>query len=194
MISNRFKSRFSAFFKPLALLLRRIGVNANHLTLVGFLLSRAAAAAFARGSIRLGGVVLLLAGLSDVLDGSVARNSGTSSRFGAFIDSVSDRYSEFFVFSGLLFWFHREEDTVSLVVLLMALLGSMMVSYTRARAESIIDECQVGLMERPERVIILIVFAILGWIRPALWILAVGANLTALRRIVHTWKKTREAG
>ncbi len=193
MISNRFKSRFSAFFGPPAILLKRIGVNANHLTLVGILLSLAAAAAFAGGRFRLGGAVLLLAGLSDVLDGSVARNSGTSSLFGAFIDSVSDRYSEFFIFSGLLYRFHGEGDTLSLALVLAALLGSMMVSYTRARAESIIGECQVGLMERPERIIVLIVFAILGWIKPALWILAVGANLTALRRIVYTWQKTREA-
>lgn len=191
MISRRFKGVSSRLLRPAALFLQKHHIYPNHLTLMGLMLSMAAGAAFSFGRFRLGGGALILSGLSDVLDGSLARNTGTTSPFGAFIDSVADRYSEFFVFFGLVYWFYRMEETLSLLVILLAMLGSVMVSYTRARSESIIGDCQVGLMERPERLLVLIVFSLMNNIEPALWILAAGANLTALQRILHTYRKTR---
>jgi CDP-diacylglycerol--glycerol-3-phosphate 3-phosphatidyltransferase len=191
MLSRLCKDHVSLGLRPVAGFLSRLGVTPNVLTLLGLSFSLASGVFYGRGSMRLAGLLLLLSGLGDMMDGALARNTGTGSRFGAFIDSVADRYAEFFVFFGLLFWFYREQDRLHLVVALTALMGSVMVSYTRARAESIIGSCAVGLMERPERLVVLIAFSLLGKVMPALWILAVGANLTALRRIIHTWRMTR---
>jgi CDP-diacylglycerol---glycerol-3-phosphate 3-phosphatidyltransferase len=193
MLSRLFKNEYSRLLHPLSLLLVKAGVSPNFLTLVGLLLSLAAGAAYAGGRLRLGGFLLLFSGCGDMLDGCLARCAGQSSRFGAFIDSVTDRYAEFFYFSGLLLWLVETGDRTHLLVLLAALMGSVMVSYTRARAESLIGSCEVGIMERPERMVVLIAGSLFGFVKPALWILAFGANLTALHRIFHTWSATRRS-
>lgn len=191
MLARRLKPTVSELARPLSLVLRRAGLSPNVMTLLGFVLSLGTALSYGSGRLRQGGLLLLLAGLSDVLDGSLARATGTSSDFGAFLDSVTDRYSEFLIFAGLLVWLHREGDGLLEAVCLAALIGSTMVPYARARAEAIVGDCQVGLMERAERVVVLIVFSLAGTIAPALWIVAIGANLTALQRIHYTWKQTR---
>jgi len=190
MLSQQFKGEVTEFLRPFSLYLQKIKIYPNQLTVFGLIFSLLAAVAYAFGHLRLGGLTLLISGISDILDGSLARTTGKSSLFGAFIDSVTDRYSEFFVFFGILILFHRSGDTLHMLVLMAAMMGSIMVSYTRARAESIIDTCQVGLMERTERVLILIIFSLIGYLEPAIWILAIGANVTALRRVVYTYRNT----
>ena len=134
---------------------------------------------------------LLLAGLFDLLDGSLARASGQVTPFGAFLDSVIDRYSDLVVLLGIVVLFARTPNARGALVAMAGLVGSVMVSYTKARAESIGVECNVGFMERPERMICLIAGALLDLLEPALWVLAMLANITALQRIVFTRRMMR---
>src|SRR3954452_3114596 len=138
-------------------LLGATGISPNALTLIGLLLNCAAAAIVASGALTLGGVAFLVASAFDMLDGAVARAMARSSRFGAFLDSVIDRYAEAVVFVGLLVALIREGDTNLAIGATVALVGSLMVSYTRARAEGLGLDCDVGLLQRPERVILLAV-------------------------------------
>ena len=128
----------------------------------------------------------MLAGLCDLFDGSLARASGQVTAFGAFLDSVIDRYSDLVVLLGIVVLFARTPNARGALVAMAGLVGSVMVSYTKARAESIGIECNVGFMERPERMICLIAGALLDLLEPSLWVLAVLANVTALQRIVFT--------
>ena len=145
-----------------------------------------AAAAFVAGHVRWAGCLLVLAGLCDLLDGSLARASGQVTPFGAFLDSVIDRYSDLIVLLGIVVLFARTPNARGALVAMAGLVGSVMVSYTKARAESIGVECNVGFMERPERMICLVAGAVLDVLEPSLWVLAVLANITALQRIVFT--------
>jgi CDP-diacylglycerol--glycerol-3-phosphate 3-phosphatidyltransferase len=151
----------------------------------------AAAAAFAADRLRLGALCMTLAGVLDILDGSLARVSGRVSPFGAFLDSVLDRYSDLLVLAGLVFLFARLGRLDAVVAVLLALIGTVMVSYTRARAESVDVECRVGFMERGERMLVLIAGAFFDLLVPAVWAVALGANATALHRIEHTRRATR---
>lgn len=189
MLSRKYKSSFGNMIRPLSLVLHRRGVTATHVTVIGLIASVVGAFSYYRGYFVAGGIFLLLAGLSDALDGSVARSSGDVTPFGSFIDSVADRYSELFLFGGLALYYG---STPVLLLVLLSIGGSVMVSYTRAKAENIIGQCDIGLMERPERLIVLSAGSLFGFMVPALWILAVLTNLTALHRIYHTWKVVRE--
>jgi CDP-diacylglycerol--glycerol-3-phosphate 3-phosphatidyltransferase len=175
---------------PLVGFLVRHRVSPLLLTALGFLLSVAAALAVWRDALPVAGLLLLAGGLADTLDGPVARATGSASKFGAFIDSTIDRYSEIAVFVALA-W--RLRFDVALVGVVVAVVGSLMVSYTRARAEGLGEECRVGLLERPERLVILILALMAGWKATvvAIWVLAVLANLTAVQRIVHVARRTR---
>jgi CDP-diacylglycerol--glycerol-3-phosphate 3-phosphatidyltransferase len=149
-----------------------------------------AAGAFVADQRRLGGGLLALAGALDILDGALARVSARTSPFGAFLDSVLDRYSDLFVLGGVVLLFARAGRLDSAAAALAAMIGTVMVSYTRARAESVGVECRVGLMERGERLLVLIAGALLDLLAPAVWIVAAGAHATALHRIVHTYRAT----
>ncbi len=188
---GRYKEHVARVADPVARTLLGARLRPNQLTVLGLCCSVLSAAAFAAHRQRLAGVLLLLAGALDVLDGSLARVSGQVSPFGAFLDSVLDRYSDLLVLAGVVVLFMRLGWLGEVVAALAALIGTVMVSYTRARAESIGVECRVGLMERGERLLVLIAGALGDLLVPAVWIVAVGANATALHRIVHTW---REAG
>ena len=166
-------------------------IRPNQLTVLGLFCSMLATAAFVSEHGRLGGVLLALAGALDILDGSLARVSGQVSPFGAFLDSVLDRYSDLLVLTGLVVSFMRTGGRAEVVAALLALIGTVMVSYTRARAESVGVECRVGFMERGERMLTLIVGALLDLLVPAVWVVALGANATAVHRILHTWRVTR---
>jgi phosphatidylglycerophosphate synthase len=185
MLSRKYKSSFGDLVRPLSLRLHDLGVTAIHLTVAGLVFSLFSALAYAKGRFALGGIFLLLAGAGDALDGSVARSAGEVTPFGSFIDSVADRYSELLVFGGLIIFYC---NTPVILLVLCALAGSLMVSYTRAKAETVIGRCDVGLMERPERLILLVAASLFGFVVPALWALAILTNLTALQRIHFTWK------
>jgi soluble lytic murein transglycosylase len=190
---SRYRTLARVWSDPIGRALFRMRLRPNHLTLMGFGVSLAAAAAFVTGRTRLAGVLLILAGLFDFFDGSLARASGQVTPFGAFLDSVIDRYSDLVVLLGIVVLFARMPHARGALLAMAGLVGSMMVSYTRARAESIGVQCTVGIMERPERMICLIAGAVLDLLEPALWVLAILANLTALQRIASTRRATRES-
>jgi len=182
MISRKYKHAIGELIHPLNLALHRLRVSADHLTLAGIVFGALAALAFAEGRLPLGGLFLTLAGAADMLDGSLARASGSATPFGSFMDSVADRFTDCLILGGLA-WHYR--DRTELLVALTAIGGSFLVSYTKARAEGLGVACETGLMERPERMILLIAGAFTGLMRPALWGLAVLSLVTAAQRVWH---------
>ena len=184
------KFGFRGAVQPLAVWLARAGVQANWLTYAGFILNVAVALLVSQGWLTVGGVLFLLCNGLDFLDGAVARAAGTAGRYGAFLDSVLDRYSEAVVFVGLLVWFSRGNELPALAATALALVGSFMVSYCRARAEGLGLDCEVGLLQRPERVVLLGVGMILAEyaLLPILIGLAVLTNMTAAQRMRHVGK------
>lgn len=191
---GRYRERVRLWSDPAGRGLFRLRLRPNHLTVIGLVVSFFAAAAFISGHLRGAGCLLVLAGLCDLLDGSLARASGQVTAFGAFLDSVIDRYSDLIVLLGIVVLFARTPNARGALVAMAGLVGSVMVSYTKARAESIGIECNVGVMERPERMICLIAGAILDLLEPALWVLAVLANLTAVQRILFTRRMMTGSG
>ena len=173
--------------------LRRLGLSPNALTVVGYVLHLPAAYVLAIGRFRFGGVLVALAGLVDTLDGALARESHQDSRFGAFLDSVADRFSEATVLFGLFLWHLHAGLGQELVLIYIALLGSVMVSYARARAEALGFECKVGLLTRLERVVVIVAGLVLLQVRWMLWIMAILTNLTAIQRILHVWRISTSA-
>lgn len=170
-------------------LLAATGVHPNVLTFVGLVINLWAALLFAVGRFPAAGGVMILAGLFDMVDGRVARAQGRVTKFGAFFDSVIDRYSDLVLYVGLLFYYANINRFRYAVLVGVAMAGSVMVSYTRARAESLIRECKAGFFERPERIVLMIIGALANKMAPALWLLAIGPNITVIHRIVHTWRE-----
>ena len=183
---KHYKASLTRLGDPVARALLRAHVRPNHLTLVGLGVSILAACAFAQGSLRTGAALLTLAGLFDFFDGSLARLANSVSAFGAFLDSVVDRYSDLVVLLGVVLYYHRAVDTTGVFLTIGALVGTIMTSYTKARAQSIGVACEIGLIERPERLIVLIAGAAFNVLTPAMIALAVLTNLTALQRILYT--------
>lgn len=188
---SRYREPVARVAEPVARALLAARLRPNQLSLLGLVCSGLAALAFATDHARLGGLLLALAGGLDILDGALARVAGQVSPFGAFLDSVLDRYSDLLVLSGIVVHYVQAGVLRGVLATLAALVGTVMVSYTRARAESVGVDCRVGLMERGERLLVLIAGALLGGLFPAVVVLAVGANLTALHRIGHTRRLTR---
>src|SRR6266536_5718193 len=148
------------------------------------------AAAFARplqALLRLGGLVALAASIFDMMDGRVARLRGRGTKFGAYLDSTMDRYSDMVLYMGLMILYARMERTLPMVLVWVAAFGGFMTSYARARAESLIPRCTVGFMERPERIVLLIVGALTNRMAAVLWSIAVLSNITAIQRVVYTY-------
>jgi CDP-diacylglycerol--glycerol-3-phosphate 3-phosphatidyltransferase len=174
-----------------ARLLARTGAHPNHVTIAAMLLNAGVAATIAMGHVQLGGVLVLVVALIDTLDGALARVTQKSTTFGAFLDSTLDRYSEGFILLGLLVHLSAGGDRLGTALCFVVLLGSLMVSYTRARAEGLGMKCEVGVAPRPERVAILSIGLMIGWTLPALAILAVLTNLTALQRILHVLRLSK---
>src|SRR3954451_9742711 len=149
------KLGFREAVQPLAASLARAGVQANWLTYLGFILNAVVAVILVQGWFAVGGVLFLIVNALDFLDGAVARAAGTAGAYGAFLDSVLDRYSEAVVFVGLIVWYSRADDTLAVIVSALALAGSFMVSYCPARAEGLGLDCEVGMLQRPERIVVL---------------------------------------
>ena len=176
--------------EPLARLINRTGISPNLLTVMGFVLTVGVAYVLATGHLQIGGVLLALAGLFDALDGTLARLAGRRSRFGAFLDSTVDRFSEAVIFMGLLVHYTQHGGRQESFLIYATLVGSLMVSYARARAESIGIECKGGVLTRFERAVVLVVGLILNQMLITLWIMAVLSNFTALQRIYLVWRAT----
>jgi CDP-diacylglycerol--glycerol-3-phosphate 3-phosphatidyltransferase len=161
------------------------------LTFLGLVVNFAAAAMFAIGRFRTGALTILFAGFLDMLDGQVARRQNRVTAFGAFYDSTLDRYADMALYMGLLVYYSVSGRTPYVVVAAVATAGSVMVSYARARAESLIPLCKVGFMERPERLVLLIIGGLVNRMGPVLWVIAVVSTITVIHRIVYTWQETR---
>jgi phosphatidylglycerophosphate synthase len=177
------------FDKPLENIAKKIPLSPNAITFTGFIVTLIAAVVLS-GDLFLGGVMVLGGGLFDILDGVVARVNGKSSRFGAFLDSVLDRYSDAFILLGIGWNLFHRSNLMGVVLCLGTLVGAFLISYSRARAEGLGENCSKGLLERPERVILISFGAITGFIIPVLWVLVVLTHFTVLQRVYHVWRLT----
>jgi CDP-diacylglycerol--glycerol-3-phosphate 3-phosphatidyltransferase len=169
---------------PLGAFFNRLGIMPNTMTILGLVGTAVGAYFLARGQMTLGGIIILLMGPVDALDGTMARLRGEPTEFGAFVDSVTDRYAELVIFGGLLFYYLQRGDWLLSMLAYLAAAGSVLVSYTRARAQSLGHETKVGILTRMERYLVLVPGLILNRPDISLWILAVLANLTAVQRIL----------
>ena len=188
---HRLRSILSPIVDGIARVLVRLGFSPSGLTVIGVLVAAVAAALIAQGMLAVGGVVVLIAGVFDMFDGAVARMTDRATKFGAFFDSVMDRVSEAIVLLGLLWFYLEDGEQLGAVLVYVAIVGSTMVSYARARAEGLGIECKGGLMQRPERVASLGVGIIVGqWWEPAvlivLGVIAVLTVVTTVQRVVET--------
>jgi CDP-diacylglycerol--glycerol-3-phosphate 3-phosphatidyltransferase len=189
MVSERIGTWVRGHLLALGRVLAGLGLTANMLTIIGLLLNIAVAAVIAADHPRAGGVFLLFASAFDMLDGAVARASGTTSKLGGFLDSTLDRYSEAVVLGGVLIYLLNTDDWKTGSMLVFAsVVGSLMISYSRARAEAAGFKASVGLVARPERVILLAVCLVIGQPLWALWALAILTQITAFTRIAHVWR------
>jgi CDP-diacylglycerol--glycerol-3-phosphate 3-phosphatidyltransferase len=174
-------------------------VNPNYLTFLGFVINLGAGVLFGYGNadnqarlFRYAGLVIIGAGIFDMVDGRVARATGQVTDFGGFFDSVIDRYSDVALYFGLLVYYARANRFFYVVLTAVVMVTSVMISYTRARAESLIGKCKVGFMERPERIVLVIIGALFNRMAPVLWVIAVLGQITVIHRITHTYQETRE--
>jgi CDP-diacylglycerol---glycerol-3-phosphate 3-phosphatidyltransferase len=192
VISELIGARIRSSTLRLGEALGRWGLTPNLLTGIGLVLNLVVAAVIASGSLRVGGALLLLASGFDMLDGAVARASGTVTKFGGFLDSTIDRYSESLVYGGVLVYLLGTQDyRLGSLLIIVATAGSLLISYARARAEAAGFRASVGLLARPERVLILAIGLLTGYVIPALWILAIGTHLTVMTRMAHVWRLSR---
>jgi len=166
-------------------------IHPNVLTFLGLLINVVAAVLLAYGRFRAAGFVIISAGLFDMVDGRVARATGQVTRFGGFFDSVLDRYSDLGLLVGLLVYYGTINRPFYVVLTAVVMTGSVMVSYTRARAENAIPTCKVGFMERPERVVLFIIGALFDRMAPVLWVIAVLSNVTVAHRMIFTWQESK---
>jgi CDP-diacylglycerol--glycerol-3-phosphate 3-phosphatidyltransferase len=164
-------------------------INPNVLTFFGLVINIVAASFLATGRFRTAGLVIIFAGLFDMVDGRVARATNQVTRFGGFFDSVLDRYSDLALLVGLLVYYGTINRPAYVVLTAVVMTASVMISYTRTRAENIIPTCKVGFMERPERVVLLIIGALFLRMAPVLWVIAVLGNLTVVHRMIFTYQE-----
>src|SRR5256885_4449093 len=173
-------------------------ISPNVLTFMGLVINVIAAVLFGyanpdnqRRLFLYAGLVIIAAGFFDMVDGRVARATNQVTTFGAFFDSVIDRYSDIALFFGLLVYYARNNHFFYLVLVGIVMTTSVMVSYTRARAESIIPSCKVGFLERPERIVLVIIGALFNRMAPVLWVIAVLSTITVIHRIIFTYQQTK---
>ena len=167
------------------------GITPNMFTYLALIVNSCAAALFAMGLFRYAAGALFLAAFLDMADGQVARRSGQVTAFGAFLDSTLDRYSDLGLYMGLVVYYTLIGRNFYMVLAAIAMASSFMVSYSRARAESLIPLCKVGFMERPERLVLLILGGLFNRMAPALWAISTISTLTVIHRVVYTWQELR---
>lgn len=166
-------------------------IHPNVLTFIGLVINIVAAVLLARNQMRAAGLVIIGAGLFDMVDGRVARETNQVTRFGGFFDSVLDRYSDLALLMGLLVWYGSINRPMYVVLTAIVMTASVMISYTRARAENTIPSCKVGFMERPERVVLLIIGALFDRMAAVLWVIAILGNLTVVHRMIFTYQEAK---
>jgi CDP-diacylglycerol--glycerol-3-phosphate 3-phosphatidyltransferase len=187
MLKAKIGDQFDPFLYRTTRLIQRIGLRPNALTFIGLGLNGLASWALAEGEWLQGASLIVLAGFFDILDGAMARNCHEASSFGSFLDSVVDRYSDLSLLVGLFIFYSRHGSLLYQVLVGLSLMGTALVPYTRARAEILVPRCNVGFMERPERILLLFFGAAIPTIMPILvWVLAIGTNLTVVHRVLYT--------
>jgi CDP-diacylglycerol--glycerol-3-phosphate 3-phosphatidyltransferase len=179
---------------PIVGILSKSGITPNILTLINLALSIVAACVIATNHLILGGVLVLVSGLFDLLDGALARFTKQTTKFGAILDSTVDRISEAAILCGLLIWYLARGGSLEIVLIFAVLIGSFLVSYVRARAEGLGWQCQVGLFTRAERVIVLAIGLLINQIFIALCVLVVFVFTTVVQRLVYLWKQGKIKG
>src|ERR1035441_5688712 len=167
-------------------------IHPNVLTFIGLVINIWAAWLLSQGNFRWAGVVVICAGLFDMVDGRVARATSQVTRFGGFFDSVVDRYSDLALYMGLLVYYASINRFFYIVLTAVVMTGSVMVSYSRARAENTIPRCKVGFLERPERIVLLIIGALFGRMAAVLWVIAILSNVTVIHRMIYTWQECKK--
>lgn len=190
MFDGNFRTNVDKVLDPIGIGLSRIGITANALTLAGIIVSAIGALVIGQGNLFLGFIFLILTGLPDALDGAVAKASGTSSVRGAFFDSVSDRVTDIFLFSGIA-WYLASNEPGRIMMLPVAVMGSaMLISYQRAKAESLGFDAKGGIMERAERFIVLALGLLFSDILiPVLWVMLILTLVTVMQRFLKVWKQ-----
>jgi CDP-diacylglycerol--glycerol-3-phosphate 3-phosphatidyltransferase len=191
-LTDQARVRFKGILDPIAAFLNRIGLMPNTVTILGLIGNTAGAVFLARGQMTIGGILILLMGPVDALDGTMARLRGEASEFGAFVDSVTDRYSELVIYGGLIFYYAQMGEWIPAMLAYFAASGSVLVSYTRARAQSLGYETKVGILTRMERYLVMAPLLVLNLPIPMLWIMAVLTNITAVQRIYDIRQKAHE--
>jgi len=196
MFTTRFEAWVRRRAEAVVSALGRLPITPNQVTVVGFVLTVIASGLAAFGQLRWAGIVLIFAGTCDILDGALARSSNAGYPYGAFLDSTLDRYSEGAVYLGLAAFFLSMSGPLQrwlVLATLAALAGSFLVSYVRARAQSLGFTCETGLFARPERVVVTVVGLIFGgwWLYGVVFLLAVITNVTAIQRIREVWLQGR---
>lgn len=167
----------------------RFRIHPNVLTLVGVIINAGAGLALGLGEFRLAGFVMIVANIFDFIDGKVAEETSLSSNFGGFWDSVMDRFSDMFLFLGLIYLYAQLSRPDYVLITALALMFSVMTSYTRARAESLIEKCKVGFMERPERIVLFMIGAFTNRMGAVMWIVLILSIITVIDRIYFTWRE-----
>jgi CDP-diacylglycerol--glycerol-3-phosphate 3-phosphatidyltransferase len=193
-IPEGLKNAYLNALNPIVKTAIKFNLNPNMFTTIGFILGCIAACFIAIGQLKVTGLIIILSGIFDTIDGKLARASGKVTKFGALFDSTLDRYSEVIFFFGMAFYFIRTGWYLTSVAIAVGLGGSLMVSYVRARAEGLGFDCNVGIMQRAERLLILAfgalihLYALVG----AIWVIAIMSNVTAVQRIIHIRNVDRE--
>ncbi len=189
--TDRMRVRFKGVLDAVGGFFNRLGIHPNTMTLLGLLGNTLGAVLLAQGRLEAGGALVVFSGAFDALDGTMARLRGHPSRWGGFVDSVTDRYSELVIFFGLLLFYADQGDRLGVFLVYLAAAGSVLVSYVRARAASLGWEVKVGLLTRLERYLVLAPSLILGIPLVGVTLIAIGANLTAIQRILWTRRLAR---
>lgn len=182
---SRLSPQIQKFLAPILSLIAKAGVKPNHLSIAGLIAGFISAIFLSSKMLLAGAFFLLISGLFDMFDGLIARSQNMPSAFGGFLDSVIDRYVDIIIFISLGIY------GVNWLLISFAMSGALLVSYTRARAECLIEKCDIGLAERPERLIILILGMVSGYIHQSVLIVAIFSHFTALHRIVYTFKESK---
>lgn len=192
MLTRTIGRRLSWPVERFAALLAATGIPPNVITWSALVLNFWAAVLFSVGRFAAGAGLMALAGLGDLLDGPVARRQNRVSLFGGFLESILDRYADLMLFLGLLVYYVSVNRFLYAVLAGIAMAGAVMVSYAKARAESLVEVKEVGFWERPERLVLMIIGGLVNRMTLVLWILAIGANVTVVHRIYRTWKETKD--
>ena len=183
---------FKGVLDPIGAFLNRLGIYPNTITILGLVGNIIGAVLIARGYMTVGGIIVMIMGLFDILDGTMARLRGMPTDFGAFIDSVTDRYSELVIFGGLLYYYTQRGEWLTVLGIYLAACGSVLVSYIRARATSVGMDTKVGFLSRFERYLVMAPSLIFNIPVIGIWIIAIFANITAIQRIMDVRRQAHE--